>query len=104
MGTHLDKLRKLDRITGKMQQQIKKLFVIAKEGLKHPDKDLATFCAAFAWLNYQFSIYLIKKFPEAVESDKIDKQFGIIMEDFKKGKNIKKLKKQKNWLKNFLNK
>ena len=84
MGRHLDKLRRLDRLTGKFQKIIEELLNITKEGVKHPDKDLASFVYVFALLNYQFSTHLIKIFPKAVEADKIDKQFGKIMKGFDK--------------------
>ena len=95
MGRHLDKLKKLDQITGNIQKEIRKLHLIAKEGLKHPDKELALFAYAFAWLNYQFSIYLITKFPKSMNADKIDKEFGKIMKNFDRRK-----KKPKKWWKN----
>jgi len=86
MGKHLDKLKRLDKILKKFQDAIEELLEITKEGIKHPDKDLSVFTFAYAWLNYQFAIYLIKIFPKAVEADKIDKQFGKIMGGFDKRK------------------
>jgi len=92
MGKHLDKLRRLDKIASKFQDTIKKLFIVAKEGVKHPDKELSTFAFLYAYLNYNFAIYLLQRFPKAIEADKIDKQFGTIMKDFNR-RNGKKRRK-----------
>ena len=98
MGKHLNKLRKLDKIVARFQDTIEELLEISREGIKHPDKELSMFVFAYAYLNYQFAIYLIQKFPEAINADKIDKEFNNIMKDFEK-KNGKK--KKKDWWKDF---
>lgn len=97
MGKHLDKLKHLDKIVSKFQDNIEELLEITKQGVKHPDKELSKFVYAYALINYQLAIYLIQIFPKAINADKIDKEFGNIMKDFdgKKGKN--NLKKKKKW-------
>jgi len=92
MGKHLNKLKKLDRILGKFQKIIRELSKITdtiREKGK-PDKQLTLFVFAYALLNYQFSMYLIKIFPKTLNSDKIDKQFGNIMKSFDKRKRKKR--------------
>lgn len=92
MGKHLDKLKELDKIIKKFQDAIEELLEISKEGVKHPDKELTTFTFAYAYLNFQFAMYLIKIFPKAVEADKIDKNFNDIVKNFdrRNGKGKKK--------------
>lgn len=84
MGKHLDKLKRLDKLTTKFQKIIEELLKISKERAKHPNKKLVSFALAYALLNYKFSMYLIKIFPKTVEADKIDKQFSKIMKNFDK--------------------
>lgn len=95
MGRHLDKVKRLDKLVAKFQDNIDELFKISKIGVKQLDKNLRIFTIAYAWLNYQLAIYLMSIFPKAIEADKIDKEFGKIMKNFnrrngKKRKNGKK--------------
>ena len=72
MGKYLDKLKKLDRIIGKFQKTVRELSKVSdtiREKGK-PNKQLSVF--AYALLNYQFAMYLIKIFPKTLNSDKID--------------------------------
>jgi hypothetical protein len=92
MGRHLDKLKALDKIVAKFQIVINELLKISQtSGEKgKPDKELSMFAIAYAYLNYQFAIYLISKFPKAIQSDKVDKDFNDIMEHFNNGDKKKK--------------
>lgn len=90
MGKHLDKLKRLDKLIAKFQKAIEELLEISKEGVKHPDEGLSIFIFSYAWLNFQFAIYLLQIFPKAVEADKIDKEFGNIMKGFDKRKKGRK--------------
>ena len=96
MGKHLDKIKKIDNIIGKIQKAIEELNNIARTtGEKgKPDRELSLFVTGYAYLNYQFSVYLINRLSKAVNKDKIDKEFNNIMEHFNNGK--KKLKDDKN--------
>ena len=82
MGRHLDKVKKLDGIVKRFQDNIEELNRISEIGVKHPDKNLKLFVFAYAWINYQFAVYLMSIFPKAVEADKVDKEFSKIMKNF----------------------
>ena len=86
MGKHLDKLAKLGEISTEFQNATEKLLEIVKIiGQKEKlGKDLSSFGLAYAWLDYQFSIYLLQIFPNVVKSDEIDKNFNNIMKNFGK--------------------
>lgn len=77
MGNHLDKLKRLHKLLGQFQKPTEELLDIAKEVTVKgkPDEDLSAFAYYYAALNYYFSIYLLSDFSNAVNKDKIDKEF-----------------------------
>lgn len=88
MGKHLNELKELDKIVNEYTRTNQKLLKIAqrKDEKGNPNIELGIFVYNFALLNYQFAMYLIGKFPDAVNKDKIDKGFDDIMKHFNNGK------------------
>lgn len=91
MGKHIDKIKKIDEAIGKFRDGLKILLEVLKEQTERErDKTVIAFTALYAYFNYQFSMYLIKIFPNVIKSDKIDKEFNNIMKNFDKRKKGKK--------------
>lgn len=87
MGKKLNNLKKLNKIIEILQTQIKQLSKIAKDmGNKNvPDTGLMIYVYYYASLNYRLSLYLIEKFPEYVNSDKIERDFNDIIKHWNNG-------------------